>query len=149
MQALAHRQTRLALAALALAALIAASVALPADARRAKPKTVTVLKARKIGTRTLLTNARGFTVYYLTGDRKGERCAGNCLGVWPLLRAPSKGRLVGARGVRGKIAVVRRPDGRRQLTFRGHPLYTYFADNRPGQAKGDGVAGVWFALKAG
>jgi len=149
MHALATRRTGPALAAVALAALLAAAVALPADARRMpKPKTVTVLKARKIGARTLLTNPRGRTVYYLTGDRRGEGCTGACLGVWPVVGAPSKGRLVATRGVRGRIGVVRRPGGRRQLTFRGHPLYTYALDTRPGQAKGDGVGGVWFALKA-
>ncbi len=149
MSTIASRRARLALTALTLAALLGAAVALPAAARRkAKPKTVTVLKARKIGKRTLLTTPRGFTVYYLTGDRKGEGCAGTCLGVWPVVGAPAKGRLVGGRGVRGKIGVVRRADHRRQLTFRGKPLYTYRPDAAPGQAKGDGVGGVWFALKA-
>lgn len=147
MHALATRRTRPALVVVALAALLVGAVALPADARR-KPKPVTVLKARKIGSRTLLTNARGLTVYYLVGDRRGEGCTGACLGVWPVVGAPSRGRLVGTRGVRGKIGVVRRRGGKRQLTFRGHPLYTYAPDTRPGQAKGDGVGGVWFALKA-
>lgn len=149
MNALATRRAGQALALVALAALLAAVAALPADARRKpKPKTVTVLKARKIGARTLLTNARGRTVYYLVGDRRGEGCTGACLGVWPVVGAPSKGRLAATRGVRGKIGVVRRPGGRHQLTFRGHPLYTFAPDTRPGQDKGDGVGGVWFALKA-
>lgn len=140
---------RLALVALTLVALLGAAVAAPAATRhKPKPKSVTVLKARKIGKRTLLTNARGLTVYFLTGDRKGEGCAGSCLGVWPVVGAPAKGKLVGGRGVRGKIGVVRRPDHKRQLTFRGKPLYTFAPDMVPGKAKGDGVGGVWFALKA-
>jgi len=141
------RSTRVALAALALAALVLAT-ALPAAARRAKPKSMVVLKARKVGGRTIAVTAGGFTVYHLKGDRRGEGCTGACRQVWPIVVAPANVKLVGGRGVRGKIGAVTRPDGRRQLTFRGHPLYRYNLDSRPGQARGNGAAGVWFVLGA-
>lgn len=34
-----------------------------------------------------------------------------------------------------------------QATYKGHPLYTYAGDTAPGQVKGNGLGGVWHALR--
>jgi hypothetical protein len=48
------------------------------------------------------------------------------------------------------VATVRRPDGGKlQLTYDGHPLYRYAGDRSKADAKGEGVGGQWFVVKAG
>jgi predicted lipoprotein with Yx(FWY)xxD motif len=47
------------------------------------------------------------------------------------------------------VATVRRPGGGRlQLTYDGHPLYRYAGDQSKADAKGEGVGGQWFVVKA-
>lgn len=74
------------------------------------------------------------------------RCTGGCAKAWPPLvvrsRAAVPRRIAGIRGVFG---VVRRPDGRLQVTFRGLPVYTY-AHEGPTQVLCDDVNG-WFVVR--
>jgi predicted lipoprotein with Yx(FWY)xxD motif len=49
-------------------------------------------------------------------------------------------------GLPGRISTITRTDGTRQLTYNGHPLYTYIADTAPGQANGNNInlnGGLW------
>jgi predicted lipoprotein with Yx(FWY)xxD motif len=49
----------------------------------------------------------------------------------------------------GKVGTSHRPDGRTQITYNGHPLYTYSGDHKPGDTNGQGLTafgGGWFAL---
>jgi hypothetical protein len=47
------------------------------------------------------------------------------------------------------VATVKRPDGGGlQLTYDGHPLYRYSGDQSTADAKGEGVGGQWFSVKA-
>ena len=42
-----------------------------------------------------------------------------------------------------------RPDGINQLTYNGHPVYTFVNDKKPGETNGEGVnafGGSWFAV---
>ena len=46
----------------------------------------------------------------------------------------------------GRIGTIRRTDGSQQLTYNGHPLYTYIGDSTPGQARGNNLnlnGGLW------
>ena len=74
------------------------------------------------------------------------RCTGACAKAWPPLVVSSRTavprRIAGIRGVFG---VVRRPDGRLQVTFRGLPVYTY-AHEGPTQVLCDDVNG-WFVVR--
>jgi hypothetical protein len=45
-----------------------------------------------------------------------------------------------------KLSTVKRPDGGTQVTYAGLPLYRYAADKKPGDVKGQGVEGTWFAV---
>jgi predicted lipoprotein with Yx(FWY)xxD motif len=40
-----------------------------------------------------------------------------------------------------------RDDGSLQVTYNGYPLYTYTGDINPGDANGDGLAGIWSLAK--
>ena len=47
------------------------------------------------------------------------------------------------------IGTTRRRDGRRQVTYRGHPLYYYASDRKPGQVTCQNVAeygGTWLVV---
>lgn len=99
------------------------------------------------GVGTVLQAPSGLTLYHLTTDAKGKvTCTGNCAATWPPLIA-SSGKLPAASpDVTGHLGTVERPDGSTQVTFDGMPLYTYSGDSGPGQANGQGIGGVWFAV---
>jgi len=47
------------------------------------------------------------------------------------------------------LGVVKRKDGKEQVTYRGHPLYRFFKDTKRGQVKGQGLdffGGEWYVL---
>jgi predicted lipoprotein with Yx(FWY)xxD motif len=101
------------------------------------------LKTATIGGATVLTNAKGFTLYWFAPDTPAtSKCNGSCATFWP----PVKGSATTGAGVTGKLATIKRSDGSVQATYNGHPLYTYKGDTAPGQAKGNGLnlsGGVW------
>ena len=44
------------------------------------------------------------------------------------------------------LGMIQRPNGTKQVTLNGHPLYRYVDDEKAGDAIGDGLDGVWFAV---
>ena len=99
------------------------------------------LKTAKVGGVTVLTNAKGFTVYSFAPDTSAKsNCNGACAQAWPPVKPAA------ASTVRAPFATIKRSDGATQLTFHGHPLYTFTGDTSPGQARGNGVnafGGLW------
>jgi predicted lipoprotein with Yx(FWY)xxD motif len=114
-----------------------------AAASSAAATTGTTLESKKVGGAVLLTNAKGFTLYWFAPDTSTtSKCNGTCAHYWP----PVAGPATEMAGVKGKIGVITRSDGAKQATFDGHPLYTYVGDTAPGMAKGNGLnlsGGVW------
>lgn len=100
--------------------------------------------AKAPGVGTVLVNADGFTLYYLETDAHSDvTCTEGCAQTWPpdlVTEVPD-----GA-GLSGSLATIANPSGGMQLTYEGWPLYTYAGDSGPGQANGEGVGGVWFAM---
>ena len=119
------------------------SAAAPASSAPAAASSA--LKTATIGGVTVLTNAKGFTLYWFAPDTPTtSKCTGSCTTYWP----PVKGA-VSASGVKGTFGTIKRSDGSIQATFDGHPLYTYVGDTAPGQAKGNGLnlsGGVWHEI---
>ena len=101
------------------------------------------LTTAKIGGATVLTSAKGFTLYWFVPDTPTtSKCNGSCATFWP----PVKGAATAGTGVTGKLGTIKRADGTVQATWNGHPLYTYTGDTAAGQAKGNGLnvsGGVW------
>jgi predicted lipoprotein with Yx(FWY)xxD motif len=97
---------------------------------------------------TVLTNAKGFTLYWFVPDTSTKsNCNGSCAQIWP----PVTGPATAGSGVTGKLGTITRSDGSTQATYDGHPLYTYTADTAPGQANGNGInasGGVWHEVTA-
>lgn len=104
------------------------SAAADASGRRAK------LQLRKTKVGTILVNGRGFTLYAFTKDsRNHDKCAKikSCLGAWPALT--TGGKPIAAKGVRASlIGTIKVKGVGQQVTYAGHPLYTYIADTSPG-----------------
>jgi predicted lipoprotein with Yx(FWY)xxD motif len=102
------------------------------------------LKTAKVGGVTVLTNSKGFTLYSFAPDTATKSaCNGACATSWPPQKAPTT--------VKSPYAMIKRSDGSAQLTYRGHPLYTFTGDTSPGQANGNGVnafGGLWHEVPA-
>jgi predicted lipoprotein with Yx(FWY)xxD motif len=105
-----------------------------------------VAKARPHDGHKLLTTTKGRTLYSLSIERHGKfTCTemSGCTSIWLPLTVESgvvpKGPV--------KLGTVRRPEGTLQVTYRGLPLYTFAADKKPGQVKGEGLkdVGTWHA----
>jgi predicted lipoprotein with Yx(FWY)xxD motif len=101
------------------------------------------LRVRTIAGVRVLTNAKGFTLYWFGPDTpSASKCNGSCAAYWP----PVKGPATLAAGLPGTVSTIRRTNGTVQATYDGHPLYTYVADTAPGQAHGNNLnlnGGVW------
>jgi predicted lipoprotein with Yx(FWY)xxD motif len=96
----------------------------------------------------VLVTSTGRTLYLFTKD-KGKRssCSGACATFFPPLvtaTAPTAGAGLKA----SLLGRTRRADGRLQVTYAGHPLYTFARDSRTGQTTGEGVGGTWWAISA-
>ena len=104
------------------------------------------LTTSTIGGTTVLTNARGFTVYWFAPDTPAaSKCYGSCAAYWP----PVTGTATASPGLPGRIGTITRTGGARQLTYDGHPLYTYIGDTAPGQANGNNLnlnGGLWHVV---
>jgi len=81
----------------------------------------------------ILVDGRGHALYLFTADRTPQsRCDGACAAAWPPFL--TKGSPRAGRGARARLlGTTRRADGKRQVTYRGHPLYFYVGDREPGQ----------------
>jgi len=103
----------------------------------------------KIGNVTVLTNAKGLTLYTFAPDKPNKSvCYGSCAAYWPPVKGPVT-VAAGVTGVTGKLGTTKRTDGSLQATYNGRPLYTYIADTGPGQAKGNKLnlnGGLWYEV---
>ena len=124
-----------------------------ATASTAPPKTASGRPATvglaNSGLGKILVDSQGRTLYLFKRD-KGTRttCFDSCAKAWPPLRSNAK-PTVGRGAIARKAGTAPRPDGARQVTYNGHPLYTYEGDETPGKVNGQGVnvwGGRWFVL---
>jgi len=97
----------------------------------------------------VLVDAKGFTLYFFVPE-EGTKvvCTGDCVTMWRPLMAPGTTEPRSVVPLPGAIATVDRPDGGRQVTYDGWPLYTYSMDKAPGDVEGQGAAGEWFVAMA-
>jgi len=103
----------------------------------------------------ILITAQRQALYYNDQDAvPATVCSGTCAMVWHPLRPPAAGTMVSVPGLDTQIGVVTRPDGTRQVTFAGKPLYTFTVDGK-GNVTGDrlidtfhGRAYSWHAATA-
>jgi predicted lipoprotein with Yx(FWY)xxD motif len=95
----------------------------------------------------ILTTPKKQALYYWRAEKRAGgriRCTGSCARIWPPLYA--KGAVPRhVAGIKGTFGSIRRPDGRRQVTFNGLALYTY-AHEGPRQVLCNNVNG-WFVVR--
>lgn len=141
---------RIVLLSLAIAVGAIGFLAATAGARNVARTNATVA-LRKTGLGSVLVNSRGRTLYMFGKDRRGKSaCAGTCASFWPPLVAHGK-PTAGANVNRALLGTTRRAGGVLQVTYRGHPLYTFALDKQAGQTKGEGLlefGGKWDAISA-
>jgi predicted lipoprotein with Yx(FWY)xxD motif len=137
-------------AALVLAACGGASKSTPSA-----PAGGTTIAVKSIdGVGDVLVDSAGKALYSSDVEAGGKvRCTGACTSFWKPLTVGSGTPKAAAAA--GKVSVVKRPDGARQLAVDGKLLYT-FSEDAPGKLEGNGFSDdfdghhfTWKAVLAG
>jgi predicted lipoprotein with Yx(FWY)xxD motif len=107
------------------------------------------LASTKLGK--VLVDAKGRALYLFEADKGTmSACDGACATVWPPLTTtgePTAGPGLAA----SKLGTTKRSDGATEVTYNGHPLYTYAGDTAPGETSGQGLddfGAEWYTLSA-
>lgn len=132
------RRSLVILTALALVAVLGIGTA--AVASKSSSSSSATIKTRSTSLGTILVDSKGRTLYLFEKDTKNKsKCAGACAANWP--PSVTSGKPKAAGGVTAsKLGTTKRSDGKTQVTYAGHPLYTFVLDhNKPGSTKGEGV----------
>lgn len=115
----------------------------------AKAARVSVGSSQRGSLGSILIDQSGMTLYRHSPDGTGNpTCTGGCVLTWPPLVVPAGStHVVGTAGVAtSELGTVTRPGGTLQVTFNGMPLYRFAGDTKSGDAKGQGLDGVWFVV---
>ncbi|WP_441246825.1 COG4315 family predicted lipoprotein [Kitasatospora sp. McL0602] len=114
----------------------------------AAPVGQTVLKtAASAQLGTIVTDGNGMTLYRFdhdTASPSASNCNGSCAALWPPALVAANQQVQGVD--QSQVGSVTRADGSKQLTLAGWPLYRYTPDTKPGDTKGQGFGGIWFAV---
>ena len=140
---------RAAIVPLALAIVgVGGATAAGAATKSAPPATVVVAKT-SLGN--VLVNSKGRTLYMFGKDSgTTSACTGACATAWPPLRVTGT-PTVGKGAKAALIGTTARTDGKTQVTYNGHPVYTFQGDKKAGDTNGQGLTafgGTWDALSS-
>lgn len=98
----------------------------------------------------VLVDSSGMTLYDFHKDKgTTSSCYGPCAEGWPPMLTEGE-PTVGNGAMSSKLGTTERKDGTTQVTYAGHPLYTFVGDKGPGEANGNDVTAFgasWYALK--
>lgn len=98
----------------------------------------------------VLVDSEGMTLYDFHKDKgTTSSCYGACAQNWPPMTTEGKPQS-GNGAMASKLGTTMRKDGTTQVTYAGHPLYTFIQDQKPGEANGNDVkffGGQWYALE--
>ena len=146
-----HRvSTRLLALGIALGAIGGATALVP-PAHGGTTAKGAVVALRKTTLGTVLVDTRGRTLYLFEKDRGGmSACNSACMQYWPALTSRATPR-AGSGVHQAMLRVIRQRNGARQVTYAGHPLYTFVGDKSAGQTSGEGLTNFgagWYAIAA-
>ncbi len=99
----------------------------------------------------ILASSSGYTYYMFEPDTaKTSACYGACATVWPPVTVASGASPETTGGVnKSLIGTITRTDGSKQITYDGHPLYTFTGDSGPKLTNGQGInhfGGYWYVI---
>ena len=93
----------------------------------------------------VLTDKKGMTLYWWDNDIAGSGksvCNGPCTLTMAPFQAEDSAK------ASAEFGLIVRDDGKKQWTYKGHPLYLYVNDKKPGDRAGDGFrGGTWHYAK--
>jgi predicted lipoprotein with Yx(FWY)xxD motif len=135
---------------------LAAAVSLTVGLNSASASTHSASAAQRVavagtGLGRILVDGRGRTLYLFAKDTHGKSaCTGQCAAFWPPLI--TSGKPLATAGARASLlGTIKRADGRLQVTYNQHPLYTFVKDTRKSQTNGEAVNAFganWYAVSA-
>lgn len=102
----------------------------------------------------VLVNSKGKTLYFTDVESAGSiACTGECVGFWAPLTASGSLAPPASADFTAQFSTVPRPDGKTQVAYNGHPLYTFKLDKSAEQAMGNdfkddfgGKSFTWHAI---
>jgi predicted lipoprotein with Yx(FWY)xxD motif len=115
----------------------------------AAPPTTIALGNTSLGS--VLVDNAGRTLYLFEADTNGRSSCTSpgCVAEWPPLTTTSAPQASGGPAA-SALGTTARPDGTKQVTYDGHPLYLFAGDNQPGASGGQGIndnGGLWYAVR--
>jgi predicted lipoprotein with Yx(FWY)xxD motif len=104
---------------------------------------VTVVTTKKTSLGTILVTSSGRSLYLDSADKQGHpACTGGCLAIWPPLKASGTPKASGSAKA-ADLGTTKIAGGIKQVTYKGHPLYTFASDTRSGETSGEGQNGFY------
>jgi predicted lipoprotein with Yx(FWY)xxD motif len=92
-----------------------------------------------------LADAMGITLYSYGKDEKNiSHCIEGCAVNWPPFYLEPSAVVDGLKPA--DFTTISRPDGLRQTTYKGMPLYYFRNDKYPGDTFGHGIGDAWFIV---
>jgi predicted lipoprotein with Yx(FWY)xxD motif len=102
--------------------------------------------ASDAGLGSILTDSAGRTLYFFSLDADGQSaCTGDCLAAWPVFYTSRVNAGAGLDST--DFGSITRPDGAKQTTYKGWPLYYFASDSKAGDIKGEAINNIWFVAK--
>jgi predicted lipoprotein with Yx(FWY)xxD motif len=125
--------------------------ATPPKTTTAKPAGAAVIRTTKGKLGTFLVDANGRTLYLWKADTgMSSTCTGACAQAWP--PATTTGTPTAGSGVKASLlGTTKRSDGTLEVTYAGHPLYTFSGDSAAGQTSGQdskAFGAAWYIVAA-
>ena len=116
------------------------------------PRPASVVSTRTTSLGTFLVDAKGRALYLWDADHgRKSTCSGACAQAWPPLTTAGTPKASGAAKA-SLLGTTTRPDGSREVTYAGHPLYYFEGDTMPGQTTGQGSGSFgspWWVVSPG
>jgi predicted lipoprotein with Yx(FWY)xxD motif len=108
-----------------------------------------IVKTAKGSKGAYLVGPNGHALYMWVADSGGQsNCSGACAKFWPPLTTTSKPGVSGG-AMAADLSTITRSDGKKQVTYKGHPLYYVAEDTSPGMTAGqgnDGFGAKWWLV---
>lgn len=119
----------------------------PASEATGKVAVVKVINTPDLGK--VIVDSNDMTLYDFHKDKgTTSACYGECAVAWPPLLTSGEPKATGG-AEQSLLGTTKRKDGTVQVTYKGHPVYGFVEDNKPGETNGNdfnGFGAQWYAL---